>query len=94
MANTPSSCCRNRRRRRAMTTNNTHSTPMNTQQAYVNNNPAGYGNQNHNQGFSNTPQYAPPAGAPPQQYGGSNDGYYGQQNGISQPQNTYQQGFK
>jgi len=74
-----------------MTQHTTNATPMNTQQAYVNNNPAGYGNQ----GYNNGTQYAPPPGAPPQQqYGGSNDGYYGQQAGVAQPQNTYQGGYK
>ncbi|EPE35357.1 hypothetical protein GLAREA_11056 [Glarea lozoyensis ATCC 20868] len=43
---------------------------------------AGYGNQ----------QYAPPAGAPPPNYGG-NEGYYNQ-GGVSQPGNTYQPQYK
>jgi len=64
---------------------------MNTQQAYVhNNNPTNYGNQ----GYNNQTQYAPPPGGPPQYGAGSNDAYYGQQNGVAQPQNTYQGGFK
>jgi len=53
---------------------------------------AGYNSgYNNGGGYNNTQQYAPPAGAPPPQYGnaGYNNGYYGQQNGIAQPQNAY-----
>ncbi|KAG9244845.1 hypothetical protein BJ878DRAFT_575379 [Calycina marina] len=77
-------CCRQRRRRRRMNT----ATPMATQPAYANNNGPGYGNQGYNS------QYAPPAGPPPQEYGGANNSYYGQQTGVSQPAPAYQQGYK
>lgn len=50
----------------------------------------------YNAGYNNQPpqqQYGAPPGPPPvygneQQYG--NAGYYGQQNGVAQPANTYQ----
>ncbi|PVH80509.1 hypothetical protein DL98DRAFT_515377, partial [Cadophora sp. DSE1049] len=55
--------------------------------------PAGH-NSGYNAGYNNggyNQQYAPPAGAPPPQYGnaGYNNDYYGQQNGVAQPQNAY-----
>ncbi|KAH7420172.1 hypothetical protein BKA64DRAFT_34746 [Cadophora sp. MPI-SDFR-AT-0126] len=76
-------CSKRRKRRRAL-----HSTPMTA--------PVGH-NSGYNAGYNNgggayNQQYAPPAGAPPPQYGGNagyNNGYYGQQNGIAQPQNAY-----
>jgi len=71
-------CFRRRRARRNQIF--TTSTPMQAQQ------PGGvYYNQTQPQYEGN---YAPPAGAPPN-YGGQNE-YYGQQNGIAQPQNAYQ----
>merc|ERR1719262_2069111 len=62
-----------------------HSTPMTA--------PSGHHNSGYNAGYNNggyNQQYAPPAGAPPQ-YGntGHNNDYYGQQNGVAQPQNAY-----
>merc|ERR1712058_158677 len=74
-------CCAKRRKRRAAL----HSTPMTA--------PSGHHNSGYNAGYNNggyNQQYAPPAGAPPQ-YGntGHNNDYYGQQNGVAQPQNAY-----
>jgi hypothetical protein len=86
-----SSCCMARRRRRA----SKNSTPMtntntgyNNGPAYGNNGPA-YGNNGPAYGGAPTGQYAPPSGPPPQQYGGGNEGYYGQQNGVTAPQGAY-----
>jgi len=83
-----------RRRSRAAKT----ATPMaNTNTGYDNN--PGYNNNGAahagNTGYNNGPayggqaQYAPPNNPPPQQYGGGNEGYYGQQNGVAQPQGAY-----
>ncbi|TVY46717.1 hypothetical protein LOCC1_G002839 [Lachnellula occidentalis] len=76
----PSFCARRRRRRSAKTYENTAMT--NVQQ------PTGNNYQN------DQPMYAPPAEAPPLYSGnygggGSNQGYYGQQGGVTQPQGAY-----
>jgi len=47
----------------------------------------GGGVYNQNMGYQ---QYAPPPGAPPQYGSGLNADYYGQHQGVSQPENAYQ----
>ncbi|KAF4628184.1 hypothetical protein G7Y89_g9969 [Cudoniella acicularis] len=81
-----------RRRRRNRNQYATTSTPMTTQpvSAYD----AGYNNGEYNANgggyYNQNQQYEPPTGAPPTH--GENTGYYGQQAGVTQPANTYQQG--
>jgi len=74
-------CARRRRRRSQKSYENTN-TPMNDVQQ-----PTGGNYQN------DQPMYAPPAEAPPLYSGnygaGSNQGYYGQQGGVTQPQGAY-----
>lgn len=71
--------CLAQRRRRKQRRLATSQTPMT---APANNNYYGGG----------APQqqtYNAPPGPPPPNYGGANEGYYGQQNGIAQPQGAY-----
>jgi hypothetical protein len=82
---------RRKKRARRMTTNNpsTYTAPPQTTYA----NQPQYGN---NAGYNGNATYAPPTGAPPQNYGnqGANEGYYASTGGVNQPQGTYQPQYK
>jgi len=84
-------CLAQRKRRKArkyQTTQTPMTAPPQPQQNYYG------GDQQYNQN-QNQNQYAPPSGAPPQNYGygnqGANEGYYGQQQGVTKPQGAYVQ---
>ncbi|KAE8453858.1 hypothetical protein EG329_007634 [Mollisiaceae sp. DMI_Dod_QoI] len=68
--------CLARRRRRRSARFQTTQTPMTAP-------PGGY--------YNNNQQYNAPAGPPPPTYGAgvANNGYYGQQTGVAQPQGAY-----